>query len=96
MAHLRVNLGQHFYLMPEGGLHLLKVKAGFGQPTDTYSGTQIAYGGTLGYVHYLSKKIRLDVGAFYRQTTNSKTWDLQYGAAPMQYVGLRVGIGSLF
>ncbi len=96
LAHLRVNLGQHFYLMPEGGLHLLKVKAGFGQPTDTYSGTQIAYGGTLGYVHYLSKKIRLDVGAFYRQTTNSKTWDLQYGAAPMQYVGLRVGIGSLF
>jgi OmpA-OmpF porin, OOP family len=100
LAHVRVNLGKHFYLMPEGGLHLLKVKAGFGQPTDSYSGTQLAYGGTLGYVHYLELnkkiKIRVDIGAFYRQTTNSKTWALQYGAAPMQYVGLRAGIGSLF
>ncbi|AXE18175.1 hypothetical protein DR864_10695 [Runella rosea] len=98
LAHIRINLGQHFYIMPEGGLHLLKVKAGFGQPTDSFSGTQLAYGGALGYVHYLGekKRVRLDIGAFYRQTTNSKTWDLQYGAAPMQYVGLRAGIGSLF
>lgn len=100
IAHIRVNLGKHFYLMPEGGLQLLKIKAGFGQPTDSYSGTQLTYGGTLGYVHYLELnkkiKIRIDIGAFYRQTTNSKTWALQYGAAPMQYVGLRAGIGSLF
>ena len=85
-------LTRSVYLMPEGGLNLLMIDAGFGPDRDKFSGIQTTYGGILGYTTDRSKRVWADAGVFYR-VHQKGTWDRQYGIPAMNYAGLKLGLG---
>lgn len=93
LAHVRVLLGDHFYLMPQGGISLLRVKLDVEGDSDGLSGTQTCYGGAVGYLFNLGRTVNLDTGLFYRSATGSQTLKDDYGVTPMNYVGVRIGLG---
>ncbi len=93
LAHVRFLLGDHFYLMPQGGISLLRVKLAVEGDSDGFSGTQTCYGGAVGYLFNLGRTVNLDAGLFYRSATGSQTLKDDYGVTPMSYVGVRLGLG---
>ena len=93
LAHVRARLGNHVYLMPQGGISQLQVTLNDATERISFSGTQTNFGGALGFLIPLSRTINLDAGLFYRTTIGSKTLKMSYGLEPMQYVGIRLGVG---
>ncbi len=88
-----VYLTNHVYLMPEGGINLLTIDAGFaGESQSDFSGIQTGYGVTLGYTTNRDKRVQADVGLFYR-TYQQGNWNEQYGIPVMNCVGLKLGLG---
>lgn len=90
-AALPVYLTPNVYLAPEAGINLLTIKAGFTGEQSTFSGIQTGYGGTIGYTTNRDKRVRADVGLFYR-TYQEGSWSEQYGIPVMNCAGLKVGI----
>jgi OOP family OmpA-OmpF porin len=96
LGHVRVQVGDHFYLMPQGGITLQQLKVSDATSSNSYSSTQPMYGGTVGYLINPNGKVNLDIGLFYRTVTGSKTVGTSAGVDPMQYAGVRLGIGFAF
>ncbi|MBO0949628.1 OmpA family protein [Fibrella forsythiae] len=80
------------YLMPEGGINLLTINAGFDDVRERFTGLQTSLGGTLGYTTDHKKRVWFDAGLFYR-VHQKATWDKQYGVPAMNYAGLKLGLG---
>ena len=89
---LPIYLTKSVYLMPEGGINLLTINAGFDDVREKFSGIQTGYGATLGYSTNRSKRVWADAGLFYRAHQKA-TWDKQYGVPAMSYAGLKIGLG---
>lgn len=92
LAHIGVRIGQHFYLMPQGGINLLNIKLKDAIATQVFKSYQISYGGGIGYLLDMSPKVKLDAGLFYRNAMGTKTAAAPNGFAPIQYVGFRLGL----
>ncbi|QJW91261.1 OmpA family protein [Spirosoma taeanense] len=90
-----VYLTHSVHLTPEAGINLLMIKAGFDSSRESFSGLQIGYGGAIGYTTNRSKRVWTDLSLFYRAHQKA-TWTGQYGVPPMNYAGLRIGVGFLF
>ncbi|GAB4038386.1 hypothetical protein GCM10028809_56410 [Spirosoma gilvum] len=93
MGHVRVKLGNHAYLMPQGGISQLNVTIDAPENGFGFSGTQTNYGGTLGYLIPIGRTINLDAGLFYQAAIASTTLKKSYVVDPMQFVGVRLGLG---
>ncbi|WP_288423072.1 OmpA family protein [uncultured Spirosoma sp.] len=89
---LPVYLTESVYLMPEGGINLLAINAGFENGREKFTGVQTGYGATLGYSTDRRKALWFDVGLVYR-AHQKVAWDRQYGVPPMHYAGLKLGLG---
>ncbi|GAB3926064.1 OmpA family protein [Larkinella terrae] len=90
---LRAYLYRGLYIMPEGGINLLSVKAGFDGEQKTFKATQTGYGAALGYTTNLNGKVHFDLCAFYQAAKSKKAWEQEWGNPAMHYAGLRLGIG---
>lgn len=93
LAHLRVKLGNHFYLMPQGGAAWLQAGILDAENKVSFNGLQTTYGGAIGYLIPLGRTVNLDTGLFYRSAAPSNALQTEYGVEPMQYVGVRLGLG---
>ncbi|GAB3962809.1 hypothetical protein GCM10028805_64670 [Spirosoma harenae] len=92
---LPVQVGPHLYLMPEGGINLLRLTAGFDGDQVTSTHFQTHYGGTIGYTTDRTKPVWLDFGLFYRSYQNLSKSESAILPA-MQYSGLKLGLGFSF
>jgi OmpA-OmpF porin, OOP family len=90
---LPVYITDNVYIMPEGGINLLNIKAGFDGKDDSFSGIQPGAGASVGYTSDRSKRIQFDLGLFYRTGLKLDSWQQQYGVPMMHYAGLRAGLG---
>lgn len=93
LVHLRLGLGNHFYLMPQGGVNQLAVSIYNDINKISFSGMQTNYGGTLGYLIPMGHTLNADIGLFYQTAIGSSALKTTYGVDPMQYAGVRLGIG---
>jgi outer membrane protein OmpA-like peptidoglycan-associated protein len=92
---LPIHVGPHMYVMPEGGINLLRITTGFDGDWATSNHFQTHYGGTIGYTTDRSRPVWLDFGLFYRsyQTTSQNE---QTTLPAMRYSGLKLGLGFSF
>lgn len=93
LGHVRVKAGNNFYLMPQAGISQLQLTISDANSSTSYSSMQTLYGGTVGYLINPNGKINLDIGLFYRAVSGSETMGTSVGVEPMQYAGIRLGLG---
>jgi len=84
-GNFRYYIGNHFYLMPEGGFSFTKVKINQIGISDNFCTIQHGCGLTAGYSASINTRLVYDIGGFYR-AFSSKVLD------PMQYIGIQFAL----